>query len=222
MNAVHRRSVPVSTRARTCVLALAVLGAACGSETPEPSGAPVDTTPYAPADTSAGVPADTSPRVPGDTAAPPPPDTGWTAGVREARPDLQATFPIPVVRAARTGVNEGFDRFTIELGDGEGMPGYHVEYVDKPLIQCGSGQEIFPVGDAWLEVRLEPAQAHTDEGRPTLPGREIGASGRLMRRIYMTCDFEGVVSLVVAVAAPNPYRVSTLRSPRRIVVDVRH
>ena len=122
----------------------------------------------------------------------------------------------------RTGTNDGFDRMTIELGDGEGVPGYHVEYVDRPLIQCGSGNQIFPVGDAWLEVRLEPAQAHTDEGRPTLTGREIPAEQRVMRRIYVTCDFEGVVTVAVAVDSPNPFRVSTLSAPRRIVVDVRH
>jgi hypothetical protein len=215
MNALHLRSVPGYARARAGVLILALLGAACASEAPEPSDAPADTAsgatvdsgPAAPADTSPAAPADTAPR---DTAPAPPPDTGWSVGVREARPDLEATFPIPVVQAARTGVNEGFDRFTIELGDGAGMPGYHVEYVDKPLHQCGSGQEIFPVGDAWLEVRLEPAQAHPDEGRPTLSGREMPA------------NFEGVVSLVVAVSTPNRYRVSTLQSPRRIVVDVRH
>jgi hypothetical protein len=143
-------------------------------------------------------------------------------GIVEVDAELQARWPIPVVTAVRTGTNQGFDRLTVELGEGEGMPGYHLEYIDRPLHQCGSGNQIFPVGDGWLELRLEPAQAHTDEGRPTLSGREIAAQQRLMRRIYLTCDFEGLVTLVVAVTSPNEFRVTTLSAPRRIVVDVRH
>jgi hypothetical protein len=127
-----------------------------------------------------------------------------------------------MVWAVRTAAQDGFDRITIELGPGSGLPGYHVEYVDRPLIQCGSGQEIHPIGSAWLELRLYPANAHTEAGAPTLPGREIPLQGRLLRRMYLTCDFEAVTTLVSAVEAPNPYRVFTLAGPPRIVIDVRH
>jgi hypothetical protein len=156
-----------------------------------------------------------------DSEAPVPRDEEWTSGIVDAPAQLQGLPPIPVVSALRSGVHGGFDRVTIELA-GDGLPGYHAEYVDKPLHQCGSGAEVFPVGEGWLEIRLEPAQAHTEQGQPTLSGREIEAAGRLLRRIYMICDFEGVVSIVLALDSPNPYHVSTLQSPSRIIVDVRH
>ena len=111
---------------------------------------------------------------------------------------------------------------TVELGSGDWLPGYHAEYVDRPLHQCASGDAIYPVGDAWLELRLEPAQAHTEEGAPTLPGRELEAAGEGLLKVYVTCDFEGVVALVLAVERPNHFRVLTLASPARIVVDVQH
>jgi hypothetical protein len=129
---------------------------------------------------------------------------------------------MPVIRAVRTAVHDEFDRVTVEIEPGAGTPGYHLEYVDRPLHQCGSGMEIHPVGEGWLELRLEPTNAHTEAGAPTLPGREIPADGRLLRRLYLTCDFEAVVSIVLALTSPNPYRVMTLDDPPRIVVDVRH
>jgi hypothetical protein len=125
------------------------------------------------------------------------------------------------VLEVRSGVHPGYHRVTIELGEAGGMPGYHLEYVDRPLHQCGSGNEIHPVGQAWLELRMEPARAHTEEGRPTLAGREIPLAGELLERAYLTCDFEGVVTLVLAVRAPNPFRVITLVGPTRLVVDLR-
>jgi hypothetical protein len=202
---------------------LLLLLAACAREssppTDEPPPASTDEQPGAPA----SEPAPASPQPPSapDSEPSAPREERWTSGVVEAPAELPGLPPIPVVAAVRSGAHESFDRVTIELA-GDGMPGYHAEYVDKPLHQCGSGAEVFPVGQGWLEIRLEPAQAHTEQGRPTLSGREIQAAGRLLRRIYVTCDFEGVVSLVLALDSPNPFQISTLRGPARIVVDVRY
>ena len=201
---------------RGVMLMLLLVTVACGRDAPPAQDAPTDS--VAPADTAAATPSPDGPAAVDD--APAPSANGWTSGVVQAEPQLTSTMPLPVVRAIRSGAHDGFDRVTIEL-ESEGLPGYHAEYVDRPLHQCGSGNEVFPVGDAWLEIRLEPAQAHTEQGAPTLPGREIDATADLLRRIYVTCDFEGVVSLVLALAAPNPFQVRTLRAPARIVVDVR-
>jgi hypothetical protein len=128
--------------------------------------------------------------------------------------------PLPVLTAMRTGSHPAYDRVTLELSGAEGLPAYHLEYVDRPLIECGSGRQVSPVGDAWLELRLEPAAAHTEAGQPTLGSREIVVGAPLVQRIYRTCDFEGVVTLVLALSAPNPFRVLTLSDPWRVVVDV--
>jgi hypothetical protein len=197
---------------RALAATLLVLASCARESAPPPANEAPE--PAAPAQPSA------PPSVPPAEPATPPADR-WTSGIVDVPAELAGTPPIPVVSALRTGTHEGFDRVTIELA-GAGVPGYHAEYVDKPLHQCGSGNEVFPVGQGWLEIRLEPAQAHTDEGAPTLPAREIEATGRLLRRIYVTCDFEAVVSLVLAVDSPNEFQIVTLRNPTRIVVDVRH
>jgi hypothetical protein len=51
------------------------------------------------------------------------------------------------------------------------------------------------------------------EQRPELP---------VLLQLEPTCDFEGEVSWVLGVKAPNRYRVLELKDPPRLVVDVRH
>ncbi len=150
---------------------------------------------------------------PGDTAT-------WTVAAASAPARLEPG-PLPVLSGLRTEAREDLVRVTFEIGvDASGVPGYRAEYVDRPLVACGSGEQIFPVGDAWLEVRLEPAAAHTEEGQATLGPREVAVDGPLLLRVYRTCDFEGIVTHVLALARPGPYRVLTLTDPRRIVVEV--
>jgi hypothetical protein len=130
--------------------------------------------------------------------------------------------PVVLLTAVRTGRHEDYERVVFELSEqGAGVPAYHVEYIDKPLIECGSGEQVLPVGDAWLEMRMEPLDAHTQEGQPTVPHRPVRTSGlENILALYLTCDFEAVTTLVIAVRSPNPFRAFHLESPRRIVVDV--
>jgi hypothetical protein len=156
-----------------------------------------------------------APAAPADSSS----GEGWTSGITA---DSAVATGTAVVAALRTGTHAGFDRITVEFGPGASLPGHHMEYIDRPLHECGSGRQIHPVGDAWLEIRLDGAAAHTEAGEPSLPGRETAVGGTLLRRIYRTCDFEGIVTFVAALSAPGPYRVIELAEPARLVVDIRH
>jgi hypothetical protein len=238
-----------ATAPRRVLSALLCVAAAlsCASEQQDPASSPAAESPAPlPVDTpnvpGAGTPRDTAgstgpmihPRrdppgaEPGDSAGSlqedattdPAGAATWTIGVTSVPAGVDVP-PLPVLTSLRTGTHAEYVRMTVEIGpDAPGPPGYKVEYIDRPLIECGSGAQIFPVGDAWLELRLEPAAAHTEDGQPTLGPREIAVEGPLLLRLYRTCNFEGVVTLVMALASPNPYRVLTLPDPWRIVVDV--
>jgi len=147
----------------------------------------------------------------------------WTTGIVEgpafpANPPPAGTTLLRRVEAAR---HPEFDRVVFEFG-GERLPSYHVEYIDRPVRQCGSGEVVQLAGDAWLEVRLHGAQAHTDEGAPTVAPRERRLDLPVLLELESTCDFEAEVTWVMGVASPNPYRVLELSSPARLVVDLRH
>jgi hypothetical protein len=141
-----------------------------------------------------------------------------TAGITEKkRPDA----PQARLKDVRTGEHEGYDRVVFEF-EGSALPGYHVEYVDKPVRRCGSGEPTVVAGDAWLLVRFDPAIAHTDKGKPTVKDRERRLKMPVARELELTCDFEGHVDWVVGVAFPGRYRVLELSGPARVVVDVQH
>jgi hypothetical protein len=125
---------------------------------------------------------------------------------------------VAVLASVRTAKHEGFERIVFEFS-GEALPGYHVEYIDHPL-QCGSGEAVDLAGNAWLEVRLTPAQAHDDSGQPTIQERERAIVFQMIKEIELTCDFEADVTWVLGVAAAHRYRVIELSAPARLVVDV--
>jgi hypothetical protein len=143
--------------------------------------------------------------------------SGWTAKVVEKRkPDMH---PV-TLRKIRAGRHASFDRVVFEF-TGSAVPGYHIEYVDRPVRQCGSGDTVRVAGDGWLSVRLTPAQAHTDAGRPTISYRERRLRFPLLKELQSTCDFEGEVEWVLGVSSPNRYRVMELSNPARLVVDIK-
>jgi hypothetical protein len=128
--------------------------------------------------------------------------------------------PVSLLTALRASEQVGYDRIVFEFTSG--VPGYHVEYVDKPLRSCGSGEPVPVAGEAWLAVRLAPANAHTDAGQPTLDFRERTLQLPIVRELQSLCDFEAHVEWAIGVASPNRYRVMEMSAPARLVVDVLH
>ena len=118
----------------------------------------------------------------------------------------------------RTAHNEGFDRVVFQF-DGEQVPGYRVEYLDKPAVTCGSGDDVKLAGAGQLQVRLTPAQAHA-AGASTIAQRERKPALPLLVEMRQICDFEGEVTWVLGVKQPHKYRVLELKGPTRLVVDV--
>ncbi|HEX6694741.1 MAG TPA: hypothetical protein VF035_08605 [Longimicrobiales bacterium] len=154
-----------------------------------------------------------------DGAPPVPPTTTseWTTGIA-ARAGQSG---VATLRAVRAGRQEGFDRIVFEF-DGDTAPGYHVSYIDRPVRTCGSGEVVPLPGDGWLEIRMQPSQAHTEAGQPTITSRTRALELPNLKRITMTCDFEADVTWVGGVLSPNEFRVLALTGPTRLVVDIRH
>jgi hypothetical protein len=215
--ATARRSQSAAVRHGGLLLCVAM--AACGRErhpTPAPGAA------GAPESIAIAAPPTETPETAepsGSTDASSSPFVG-TAGVTEVRRSLARAAILTAVRAAR---HPGFDRIVFEF-EGKQLPGHHVEYVDRPIRRCGSGHAVEVAGDGWLRVRLEPADAHDDQGKATIAERDrqrklaLGA----LRELILTCDFEGQVVWVLGLTSPNRYRLIELTAPPRLVVDVLH
>ncbi len=130
-------------------------------------------------------------------------------------------YAIQRVSAVRIGNQPGSDRMVFEFNDA-GLPEWEVKYVDRPLLDCGSGESVFVVGDAWLQITFRGAQAHTEAGEESGGPRSQIVNQTNLRELVRTCDFEGEVTWVAGVIRPNGYTTQALAEPSRLVIDVSH
>lgn len=181
-------------------LAACLVSAGCKKEEPAPATPPAP--PAAP---------------PAPPAAPPTVEPTWTAGLVDVQ---RSTLPPVTLREVRSARNEGFDRVVFQF-DGDQVPGYHLEYLDKPALKCGSGDPTVVAGQGWLQVRIQPARAH-ENAQVTVADRERKPGLPVLQELELTCDFEAEVTWVLGVRSPNKYRVLELHQPTRLVVDLQH
>ncbi|HEX7147797.1 MAG TPA: hypothetical protein VF512_09815 [Actinomycetota bacterium] len=136
-----------------------------------------------------------------------------TEPVERDRPARRA----PELRSVQADERDGYDRvvFTFEGS----MPGYRVRYV--PQVTGAGGRRVPLRGTAFLEVVFEPARARDPDGTPTFPAAAITPSSPELRQVRFAGDFEGQVSFGLGVAGRGGFRVSELRNPTRVAVDVR-
>ncbi len=158
----------------------------------------------------------------------------------EASPDLPAEVPVQMgawrsgtasipgetdgvvtLQFVRTGRHDGFDRTVFEFA-GDALPGVQISAVGQPEAACGSGEVVSVDGTAWLAVRFQPAQAHTDAGAPTVTHQRQSPRLSTLRELALTCDFEAEVSWTLGLSAARPYRTQVLRAPLRLVLDVQN
>jgi hypothetical protein len=129
--------------------------------------------------------------------------------------------PPSVLKEVRTGDHKKFDRIVFEFSSAL-VPGYKVEYADKPAVSCGSGKAVEVVGQAVLVVQLKPAQAHDDQGKATISERDLTPTLPILKQAKLSCDFEADVEWALGLGEKRPYRVLELNNPARLVVDIKH
>ena len=141
---------------------------------------------------------------------------GWGMAPRQGgTPNVPTTL-----RGVRAASNpEGFDRMVLDFG-ADPVPGWHTAYSARPFFGCGSGDPVRVEGVRWLRVRLQTAQAHDEQGQPTVRQRRLPLGMPVLREMAIACDFEGEVEVVLGVSAANPYRVMQLANPTRLVIDI--
>jgi len=123
----------------------------------------------------------------------------------------------PTLVDVRAGGHAGANRVVFEFeGD---VPTHSVRYVDQ-LVEDGSGNPISLAGAANLEVIFQGANAHRENGSPTVSPRRFSPGLTAVKEIAQLGDFEAVVSYGIGVDQQRPIQVSTLSNPSRLVIDI--
>jgi len=141
-------------------------------------------------------------------------------GTLNPRHQSHAATHVVLLQKIETGCCIGFDRvvFTFE---GFHHPTWRARYVNPPIQQCASGNNIPLAGNGFLQLSMDTAQAHTDAGQPTVE-RDRQLNCHNLKQLVLTCDFEAKVGVALGVSAKTPYRVVELQNPTRLVIDVKN
>lgn len=146
---------------------------------------------------------------------------GANTDPKSARATNSQTALLTGVRAAR---HEGFDRIVFEFQNT--LPGYDVRYVDRPVIQDGSGKVVTVNGSYVLRIRMQDA-LDADLSKPSAPATYTGPQRFTpgtpeIAELVRTGGFEGVLTWVAGLNDRVDFRVMALPNPPRLVVDVRN
>jgi hypothetical protein len=213
-------------------LSLAVLALAGCSDDATPAPTPTPTGPSsatvttaapstpAPSSTSASPTGTASP-----SGSPSPSGTATVPAGFSVKPVSSKGFPslggdLGTIGGVRVGGHPGYDRVVWEF-PGSGRPSLQVKYVDQPLAD-GSGDVVDIRGDAYLEllvssVGIPPATAP----RPGSASAASLAGTVVAEALPVYGGFEAVGQAFVGVRdGKRPFRVTLLRNPTRVVVDI--
>lgn len=179
-----------------------------------------------PTPTQTASPAASASATTGGTPAPEPTETpggGFSGGTDPVTATPPAGLQQAVLADVRAAAHEDYDRIVFEF-QGNQLPGYTVQY-DEKAVACGSGQDLTafvgggsaPAG--LLLVDMRPAAAHNESGQATAI-RDLNANLGTIKRAFRICDFEGVVTYAVAFSGEQPFKVTALQNPPRLVIDV--
>lgn len=104
------------------------------------------------------------------------------------------------------GVDVAAERVTFTFRDE--VPGIDVKYVDPPITEDASGEEVHVAGAAFLSIRFEPSSGYDMEaGAPTYEGPDRLPGEGAVAEVVRTGDFEANLSWVIGLDAEVPFRV---------------
>src|SRR5262245_2962491 len=142
-----------------------------------------------------------------DTGNPIPADFAGTTG---ATSRSHAANHVNQVLKVEHACCQGFDRLIFTM-DGIHEPTYTIEYAAAPFSDCGSGNTHNVAGQAFLKIKMTPAEGHGN-GQATLP-RDTSYSCPNLKHLSIICDFESDLTFVIGLNAKKPYRVLELQNP---------
>jgi hypothetical protein len=124
---------------------------------------------------------------------------------------------LPVLVAVRSAHHPGFDRITFEFRGPR--PGHRIGYVSR-LVEDASGEPVHLAGRAAMNVVFQGANAHDEQGHPTVEPRRFRPGLPSLEEVAQLGDFEGVVTYGLGVDHRAPFKVLELSNPSRIAIDI--
>lgn len=123
----------------------------------------------------------------------------------------------------RVGHQPGFDRVVFEFGQESGpqddVPRFHIERATS--FTAISGQPVPVQGSVFWSIRFEGASQADQSGNLVYKGsRDLDPTTVLVKDVKLVEDFEAQLVWAIGLTQLECPRVTTLRSPLRVVIDL--
>ena len=117
-----------------------------------------------------------------------------------------------------------FDRLTFTFQGG--LPGYGVEYINRPVQEDASGKTVIVKGDNVIRIHMAGASAvDLSNGKvtPTYGGpKRFSPPTPTVQEVVEVGDFEDVLSWAIGVKGKPGFKVTTDAGAGKIILDVAH
>jgi hypothetical protein len=173
----------------------------CGDEPAEPSATDAATETAEPV-TPTPTPTPDQPSPTPETEEP-----GWPTD--DVSAPFTGTVPtVPTLVDLRIGTHpeDGYDRVAFEF---DALPGYRIGYQPR-IVYDATGETVDLPGATSIQLVFNPAQAHDDEGNPTLespPVEPVEVGYPALEAYVLNGDFEGYLSIALGLNAEAGFRV---------------
>ncbi len=129
------------------------------------------------------------------------------------------TDPVSIPRPATTedvvahtdlGITSAPGGERVTFGFDGALPGVEARYVERPVRQAGSGDEVEVAGEAVLAISFSPASSARFDGEDivrTYDGPDRLEGGGTVREVVRTGDFEALYEWVLGITSRSPFRV---------------
>lgn len=201
-----------------CLAALAALAAGCISEK-VPSGGP----------SASGPSVSASEASPTESSAPSPSATGSTLAGPACEPKSGGERANRMyLVAVRIAPRDGYDRIVWEFAPAAGaaavVPGYVFEFAAPPFTHDPSGKPVEVQGTSFVKARFDSSRVDLSgsTARETYSGSLDfkPSTTRVVAEVREAGDFEHVMNWIAGSRKRTCYKVTTLTSPVRVVLDV--
>lgn len=149
----------------------------------------------------------------------------WTTSVVERRHEDEKTAYTAYLRSVRVGKHNGFDRAVFEFQGP--LPNYNIKYFATPYYanedECK--ERIRIAGHAFIQagfyfIRNDETQNKLSEAPNFYPKGKLRMPS--LRERADRGAWEGGYDFVLGIKARQPFRVTELTNPSRVVIDFKH
>ena len=148
----------------------------------------------------------------------------WGTGSQGQQAAEGSTLTVADVRVGNHP-EEGYSRFVVEF-DGQGTPGWSQPQWNIPASTMGKGDPIEVEGEHTMVIRGSGVASVPPDGQRVSGHRQIELDNsttddRSIDSAYIDPGFEGEFQVVLGTDSQT-YRIFSLSSPTRLVVDIAH